>query len=209
MAERIVTLKAVDGSTDQTPTPDPFDPERWRRKAEGDGPKVKKLLTTVPERMKPADDKFVRVCADKAYQLEASIVPIKDEGNYLILPEPAVRDVVKALTKLWTPVTLYTAVTYAGDPFIWIAKYPTSSNPNFARWPNSMREAIELAMTTWVRVESNTAIGAYVTIVAEGENLAEPTWPDVPFGKLLATAFAGRMVDRLDHPLIDNLRGRL
>jgi hypothetical protein len=186
----------ADSAKPKIATPDPFDPERWRRKADGNGAKVKKLLTTVPERTKPADDKFVRVCADPAYRLEASIVPIKDEGDYLILPEPAVEDVVKALTKLWTPVTLFTAVTYAGDPFIWIAKYPASSNPAFARWPNSMREAIELAMTTWVRVESNTAIGAYVTTVAEGESLAEPAWPNEPFGKLLALAFAGRMVDR-------------
>jgi hypothetical protein len=74
---------------------------------------------------------------------------------------------VKALTKLWTPVTLFTAVTYAG------------------------------------------AIGAYVTTVAEGESLAEPAWPNEPFGKLLALAFAGRMVDRPDHPLINRLRGLL
>jgi hypothetical protein len=64
-------------------------------------------------------------------------------------------------------------------------------------------------MTQWVRVESNTGIGAYVPVVAEGKDLAEPKWSDMPFGKLLGIAFAGRQIDRPDHPLIDRLRGIL
>jgi hypothetical protein len=198
---------AVDPVTDPTaPTPDPFDPERWRRKAAGNGPKVSKLLTTVPVWSKPSDDKFVRVNPDPYFRLEASIVSIKNEGDYLVLP--GLEESIPA-QKLLLQVTLFTATTYAGDVFIWIAKYPASSNLAFARWPNSMREAIELAMSHWVRVESNTAIGAYVPTVAEGENLAEPKWPDATFGKILETAFAGRLIDKPDHPLIHRLRGIL
>lgn len=189
-------------------TPDPFDPERWRRKAAGDGPQVKRLLTTVPTRTKPVDDKFVRVHPDPRYRFEASIIAIKDEGDFLVLPD--IENVVAAVAgKMLLPVTLFTAITYAGDVFLWVAKYPASTNHAFARWPNSMREAIELAMTQWVRVESNTGVGAYVPIVAEGGSLAEPKWPDTSFGKLLNIAFAGRQIDRPDHPLINRLRGIL
>jgi hypothetical protein len=210
------TLRAVDDQNTEEPkslsnvTPDPFDPERWRRKAAGGGPQVKRLLTTVPVRNKPVDEKYVRVHPDPRYRLEASIISIKDEGDYLVLPD--LEDdptVVAAAGKMLLPVTLFTAITYAGDAFLWVAKYPASSNHAFARWPNSMREAIELAMTTWVRVESNTGVGAYVPVIAEGENLAEPKWPDMPFGKLLDIAFAGRQIDRPDHPLINRLRGIL
>jgi hypothetical protein len=45
--------------------------------------------------------------------------------------------------------------------------------------------------------------------VAEGENLAEPKWPDATFGKILEIAFAGRLIDKPDHPLIHRLRGIL
>jgi hypothetical protein len=187
-------------------TPDPFDPERWRRKAEGNAPKVSKLLSTVPVWMKPSDDKFVRVHPDPNFRLEASIVSIKGEGDYLVLP--GLEENIPA-QRLLLPVTLFTAITYAGDVFIWIAKYPASSNLAFARWPESMREAIELAMTRWVRVESNTSIGAYVATIAEGEKLAEPKWPDATFGKILGTAFAGRLIDQPDHALVKRLRGLL
>jgi hypothetical protein len=207
-------LRAVQDDAPTQPsgssTPDPFDPERWRRKAAGGGPRVKRLITTVPVRNKPVDDKFMRVHSDPRYRLEASIISIKDEGDFLV--HPSLEDdptVAAAAGKMLVPVTLFTAITYAGDVFLWVAKYPASSNHAFARWPNSMREAIEMAMTTWLRVESNTGVGAYVPVIAEGESLAEPKWPDMSFGKLLDIAFAGRQIDRPDHPLINRLRGIL
>jgi hypothetical protein len=190
-------------------TPNPFDPERWRRKAvPGGGARVQQLLTTVPVWPKPPTDKFVRVNPDPSYRMEPHIVTIKGEGDYLIAPE--VEGVVAAHAgKLMFRVTLFTAITYAGDLFLWTVKFPASSNAAFARWPNSMREAAELAMTKWIRVESNTGIGAYVTTTAEGD-LSEPAWRPEPFGQLLEIAFSGgKFVDRADHPLINTLRGLL
>jgi hypothetical protein len=39
--------------------------------------------------------------------------------------------------------------------------------------------------------------------------IGKPNWPDVEFTKLLETAFGnGRLIDREDHPVLQQLLGR-
>jgi hypothetical protein len=61
-------------------------------------------------------------------------------------------------------------------------------------------------MHEWVRITANMSLGAYDIYEATG-NLPDPVWPDLPFPDLLRIAFRDRIVDRVDHPLIQRLRG--
>ena len=73
-------------------------------------------------------------------------------------------------------------------------------------WHRSAAEAAELAMHRWVRLSANMALGAYEIFEAIG-NLPEPIWPELPFSEILRIAFRDRMIESLDHPVVQRLRG--
>ena len=65
-----------------------------------------------------------------------------------------------------------------------------------------------MAATRWIRLTPNMSLGAYEITVAESP-IADPEWPKQSFRDLLKIGFGDRLVDRLDHPLIARLRGRM
>lgn len=182
--------------------PDPFDPNTLRLSQDFAGQVgVKKLLTTVPVK-RPARHDFVCVHPDESYRLSpAAIIELKEEREaYLIAP-----DMATELSGEFAITALFMAITRQGVLSLWPVKLP-GSDGKYSEWHRSAMEAAERAMTSWVRVSANMALGAYETSVALG-NLAEPDWPDVSFAEVIKIAFRDRIVDRADHPLIQRLRG--
>jgi hypothetical protein len=56
-------------------------------------------------------------------------------------------------------------------------------------------------------MQSNMALGAYD--VTTSDHYPDPVWPKVALRELLRIAFGdGRLIDRDDHPIIRQLRGR-
>jgi hypothetical protein len=50
----------------------------------------------------------------------------------------------------------------------------------------------------------------YKIEIAENEGLPDPEWPPAAINEILRVAFkGGRVIDSLDHPLIQKLRGRV
>ena len=49
-------------------------------------------------------------------------------------------------------------------------------------------------------------IGAYDIFTAEG-NLKEPEWPELSIDELLKIAFKNKIINRLDHQVLLQLRG--
>jgi len=184
--------------------PNPFDPAALRLDpsyAETLG--VKKLLTTVPVR-KPNRQEFVQVHPEPAYRLvPAATIALKEEGEvYLVTPQMA-----RELSNEIAPVCLSTTMNRQGVLFLWPVKLPDpAGRPN--SWLESAGVAAERAMGHWVRVASNRALGAYEISVAIAD-LPEPEWPDLPFDEVLKIAFREHIVDRLDHPLVKQLRGEV
>ena len=76
------------------------------------------------------------------------------------------------------------------------------------QWHTTHRMAAERAKTEWVRMTSDLGLGAYQIHIAEVANI-EPVWPEYSLSKLLEVAFAGRLVDSTDHPVIRQLLGRV
>jgi hypothetical protein len=182
--------------------PDPFDPNRLRLDqnfTETTG--VKKLLKTVHAR-RPHPHDFVRVHPDESYRVNTALLDFRDERDALYLVTPPV---AKEMPGEFTTSTLYTTISRQGVVLLWPIRLPTTDGRR-NEWHRSLAEAAELAMTRWVRVKANMALGAYETFVAAG-TIPDPQWPDVTFAELLRIAFTDRLIDSLDHPAIRRLRG--
>jgi hypothetical protein len=184
------------------PAPDPFDPAALRlSQSYADTAGVKKLVTTIPVR-KPNPQDFVRVHPDPGYRLTpAAIIELKGERETYLVP-PAV---AQQLTGEFSVVTLYTTINRQGVPHLWPVKLPRADGRQL-EWHRSAGEAAERAMERWIRVKSNTDLGAYEISEAVGA-LSEPEWPDISFPEILKVAFRDRVVDSVNHPLVQRLRG--
>jgi hypothetical protein len=182
----------------------PFDPAALRLdQSYADTVGVKKLLTTVPVR-KPNRQDFVRVHPDPVFRLTpAAIIEVKEDREvYLVTPSMA-----QALPGEFSMVTLVTAINRQGTLHIWPIKLP-SPEGRLNEWHRSAAEAAERAMKKWVRVTASMSLGAYEIFEASGD-LPEPVWPDYSLGEILKIAFRDRIVDRVDHPLVQRLQGVL
>jgi hypothetical protein len=181
---------------------DPFDPKNLRlNQSFIDTAGVKKLLTTVPVR-KPKRQDYIRVHPDPEYRADpiAIIELEEDRETYLVTPNAAtdLQNEVRC-------VTLFTAITRQGVIFLWPVKISAGDN-RILEWYRSAREAAEMCMTGWHRVAANMNLGAYEMTPALGV-IPEPEWPTAPFHELLRIAFRDRFIDRLDHPVVRQLRG--
>jgi hypothetical protein len=194
----------MDSVKNANPTPNPFDPAALRLdQSFADSVGVKKRLMTVPVR-KPNRQDFVRVHPDPAYRLTpAAIIEVKEDHEvYLVTPEMA-----QNLPGEFVGATLYTVLNRQGVLSLWPVKLPGPDGKH-NEWHRSAAEAAELAMTGWVRITSNMSLGAYEVFEATGD-LPPPVWPEFDLAEILKIAFSDRIVDRMDHPLVQRLRGQI
>ena len=202
MTANLKALPPIDTAIAGDATPDPFDLDSLcvsQDFAEAVG--VKKLLRTVPAR-RPNPQDFVRVHPSPAHRRNLLCIDLKDDREcFIVRPEIATELVGETVLK-----TVFTAITRQGVIFLWPVTIPPPDGKT-NEWWRSAREAAELAITRWIRVRADMSLGAYQIYEAEGQ-IPEPEWPDTPYQDLLRLSFKDRMVDRIDHPVIQRLRGR-
>jgi hypothetical protein len=187
--------------TDQSP--DPFDPKSLAIKGNpADAIGVKRALTVVPVR-KPNRQEFFRTHPNEEYAVQIAILELKMENEiYAISPEVAMA--IPGETRV---VRLTTTINRQGNVFLWPVLLPSNEGREMA-WHSSAREAAERAQHVWVRMMANRGGGYYDIWEADG-SVAEPLWPEHSFQKLLKVAFGnGRLIDREDHPVLQQLLGR-
>ena len=169
---------------------------------------VRKQLTMVRVR-KPRRQEWVRVHPDPAYHAKVATIVLKEDENskeeiYLVAPRVA-EDMADEITL----TTLYLAMNRQGDVFIWPCRDP---NPELRRGDTaatSRLEAIEAAMTRYVRVQWKSP--AYEISFRDASIVeTEPVWPDKPFSELIKIAFfkVGMYIDDPNHQVIKILQGR-
>lgn len=98
-------------------------------------------------------------------------------------------------------MSFHRAITSEGDEFVWPARTEGDDS-----WSKSLREIVELAKGSWVRVQSDSLNGRYVGSLPKGE-LPTPTWSGRPWAQLLSEAYSDRLIDGPDHPVLKHLRG--
>lgn len=163
---------------------------------------VKKVLTRVPVR-KPANTEFFRASTAMEHHFLAMVLELKQESETYLVTQ-AVQGV---LPELLRPVELRIAVDRYGNIFIIPVPLPGHDgrrNP----WHESLAAAVLEAETNWVRMTANKHIGAYELHVALND-LGSPKWPERSMPELLQIAFRGRLVDSIDHPVVQQLLGQL
>ena len=144
----------------------------------------------------------MRVHPDAAYRLSpAAIIELTDDREvYLVTPAIA-PDLVGEIAA----ATIYTAINRQGVVHLWPIRLPAPDGKHNP-WHMAQADAAERAMHRWIRVMANMSLGAYDMFEAAG-NIPEPAWPELPFTELLRIAFRDRLIDRLDHPVVQHLRG--
>ena len=131
----------------------------------------------------------------------ASIVLKDDREVYLVHPQ-----LLPELSGETVNQTFFTAINRQGVLFLWPVRIPDPDGRQLEWWV-SAREGAEMAMTQWVRLTSNTPLGAY-EITTAATLIADSVWPELSFQEIIRIAFkGGKVVDTLDHPVIKHLRG--
>jgi len=151
---------------------------------------IQRVLTHVPVR-KPNKSNFIRVHPSEDYRMEIGIVELKEEREiYLVTPammsEPGIYELV-------VPARLVTYITRQGVLALWPLKLEKDGRLN--PWHESALDAAQMAEKQWVSVRADMSLGAY------------QIWPEHTFSELVRLGFKGLIVDKPDHPLIQQLTG--
>lgn len=161
---------------------------------------VKRLLTTVPVR-KPSPQDFVRVHPSPDYRANVALLELKDDREiYLLTPTMA-----QELPGEFYMATIYVTINRQNVLTLWPVRLPAPDGRQL-EWHRSAAAAAERAMKQWVRIRANMSLGAYEMDVA-GVTHSDPEWPAYTLQDLIPIAFRDRLVNRLDHPVVQRLRG--
>jgi hypothetical protein len=162
---------------------------------------VKKLLMTVPVR-KPHSQEFVRTHPE--FRLPgAALIELKDDRESF-MNTPAVA--VQLPQTDFTLKDLFLTLSRQNVLFVWPVPVPTTDGRGRGNaWHTSARAAATLAAVKWIRLSANMALGAY-DICEASVRLPDPEWPtDKTFNDILRIAFKDRLIDTVEHPVIQRL----
>ncbi len=163
---------------------------------------VKKLLTNVPVG-RPRKTLFFRAHSSDDMAFPAMVLEQKEvRESYIVMP-----DVAQEITEMLRPVMLHAAIDRQNNVFLIPVPLPGESglrNP----WHESLAQAVEQAKLKWLRITANMSIGGYDVYQAEAA-LPEPEWPGHDIETLIRVAFRGKIIQGLDHPIVQSLLGRI
>jgi hypothetical protein len=162
---------------------------------------VKKLLTTVPVR-KPSKQDYIRVHPSPEFRADVALLELNDDHEtYLLTPAMA-----QELPGEFHMARVYTVINRQNVLFLWPVKLPGPDGRQL-EWHRSAAKAAEIGKTKWIRVSPNMSLRAY-EIFEAGRVHGDPVWPEgVTLQGLFDIAFRDYFVNRLDHPVIQRLRG--
>ena len=160
--------------------------------------KVTQRLTTVPVR-KPSRTQWFQI--HPKYKLDVLLLKYGDSGEDYYLVEPSLAHQVADLAQAFR---LVVGVDMHGVVFVWSLRIP---DPERAmNWHLSALEAASHAEIQWTRMHAHMNLGAYEIHTAEGIT-DELKWPEMLMDGILEIAFKNKIIDRLDHFVLQQLRG--
>ena len=160
--------------------------------------KVIKRLTTVPVR-KPSKTQWFQIHPE--YKLDVLLLKYVESGEVYYLVEPSLAQQVEDLAQAFK---LVVAVDRQGVVFVWPLRLPDADRP--LAWHLSALEAASHAEVQWTQMQANMGLGAYEFSAASGIT-DEPKWPKMLMNEILEIAFKNKIIDRLDHLVLKQLRG--
>ena len=118
--------------------------------------------------------------------------------TYLV--EPSLAD---QLIDLAQAFKLVIGVDRQGVVFVWPLRLPDAERA--MNWHISALEAAHFELQ-WTSIQSNISLGTY-KIYAAGGTTDEPKWPEMSMNEILDITFKNKIIDRLDHFVLQQLRG--
>jgi len=148
---------------------------------------------------------WCRVHPDERYSIATAVVELKEERETYLVAQTLWPELATEAT--FSPRMLFTSVNRQGVLFLWPVRLP-GPDGRTDPWSQSAMEAANMARKAWVRVTANSALGAY-EVFETSTNLTDPDWPTLPLRDILRVAFKGKLIDKLDHPVLRRLRGEV
>jgi hypothetical protein len=150
---------------------------------------------------KPKKGNFFMVRTGDEWQIPVTIIEGDDNNeSHLVLDHVAAE-----VPEFCRQVTLFTAIDRRNNIFLIPIPHPGPDGQRNS-WHESLLRCLVEAQTRWVRVSSNREINAYDLHSAKGD-LNAPEWPVMSFSAILNTAFQNKLIDSVEHPLIQKLWG--
>ena len=173
--------------------------------------KTRKPLTTVGIRKPKAHEWFQ---AHPVYRQEWVLFKAEEEGLNEEWFFPATEEVLAALEELSVKGVKNCCIWWInrkGNTFIWPVQLADADGRQ-NEWHASMFDMMSVqANGQWARIEAGD--GGYEVTIADptdNDSTPKPDWPPVErFGDVLRVAFkkGGRVIEHLEHPLLNRLRG--
>ena len=146
--------------------------------------------------------RFSQIHPGEEYKFRCLIVEDKDNGEtYIATPSMQSYLGTNAVAKI-----LRLNVDSTGMPKI-IAQPIIDNQGTPNSWHASLVKGIEIAETTWVRLEAARNAGQY-TIIRSREDLGTPEWPTQSMEELVQEVFQNKIISDQDHPYARQLEGR-
>jgi hypothetical protein len=150
---------------------------------------------------KPGPQDFVRVHPHPDYRANVALLELKDDREVFVLT-PAL---AQELPGEFFMATLFVTINRQGVLTLWPVRLPAPDGRQL-EWHRSATQAAERAMKQWIRIRPNLSLGAYEIDVA-GVTHSDPEWPSYTLQDLIQVAFRDRFINRIDHPVVQRLRG--
>ncbi len=143
----------------------------------------------------------------RVHPTEALIVSLlKDpDGRFLLVSAVVANDPLMA--GYVAPYKLVLVIDRSGNLYLWPLRQVRMGETSYAAWESSAAIA-EAAKRIWLRMQWNKSLSAYDRYDAPFQP-PEPQWPTRSIGDIVKVAFAGRVVASLEHPVVQQLLGRV
>ena len=152
---------------------------------------------------RPRPREYFMVHPDPAMSLTTAVVFDREEmRNDVFFVAPNMRDMLVGETR---PVLLVPAITRQDVMFIWPLPLPVDGRQNY--WHERARLALERGKARWTRMAADMTLGTY-RLYEPVEGQPDPVWPNRPLEEILKVAFAGKVIDSVDHPFVRRIQGR-
>lgn len=157
--------------------------------------------TIAVRRTRPRE--YFRVHPDPAMSLTTAVVFDREEmRNDVFLVAPNMRDALVGETR---PALLVLCINRQDVMFVWPLPLPVDGRQN--DWHERARLALERGKTRWTRMAADMTLGTY-RLYEPVEGQPDPVWPNKSLQEILEVAFAGKVIDSMDHPFVRRIQGR-
>jgi hypothetical protein len=190
--------------------PGAFDLEKFKSKRPAAVANVETLQTGVPHHSISQAEDFVRLHPEEENYWSPELcfvsVPIKGQKRdtlHLIEEDLAMQYLPSGRIRRFR-----LALASKPDDAFFLCHVPSRNTDN--QWNESNLAACEQAKNLWVQATSRreeNVDGYKVDFAREKDAFPEPKWPTQSLAELIALTFAGRMIDRADHPGLLRLIG--